>query len=217
LIFALIKFPDLIQKSFGRRLLMPGWAVGGITYTGYNVIGAVIILPVLRHLTSRRDAVIAGILCGPLAMVPALIFFVCMAAFYPAISASALPSDFLLVRLDAPVFHWIYQLMIFAALLESGSGVVHAVNERIAHVAIKHGYRIAPLWRAVSSTILLIASIFIAARFGLVTLIANGYRWLAYAFLLIYVLPVMTYGTWYVLSTRRARLSRTATVATSSL
>ena len=37
-----------------------GWALGGITYASYNIIGAVVILPVVRHLTSSRDAVIAG-------------------------------------------------------------------------------------------------------------------------------------------------------------
>ena len=56
----------------------------GVTYASYNVVGAVVILPVLRHLTSSRDAVIAGLLAGPLAMIPAVLFFLCMIAWYPA-------------------------------------------------------------------------------------------------------------------------------------
>jgi uncharacterized membrane protein YkvI len=35
---------------------------------------------------------------------------------------------------------------------------------------------------------------FVAARFGLVALIANGYRLLAAIFLFVYVLPVLTIG-----------------------
>ena len=31
-----------------------GWVLGGFTYAGYNVVGAVIILPVLRHLRAAR-------------------------------------------------------------------------------------------------------------------------------------------------------------------
>ena len=54
------------------------WEVGGVTYASYNIVGAVIILPVLRHLTSRRDAVVAGLIAGPLAMAPAIVFFVAM-------------------------------------------------------------------------------------------------------------------------------------------
>jgi uncharacterized membrane protein YkvI len=47
-------------------------------------------------------------------------------------------------------------------------------------------------------------SIFVATRFGLVTLIARGYRALAYAFLAVYVVPVLTYGLWSFLRSRRA-------------
>jgi uncharacterized membrane protein YkvI len=65
-----------------------------VTYASYNIIGAVVILPVVRHLTSDRDAVIAGLVAGPLAMLPALLFFVCMVAFYPGIANETLPSDF---------------------------------------------------------------------------------------------------------------------------
>jgi uncharacterized membrane protein YkvI len=41
---------------------------------------------------------------------------------------------------------------------------------------------------------LLVGSIFLAARFGLVTLIARGYRALAYILLVVFVLPVLTLG-----------------------
>ena len=105
---------------------------GGLTYAGYNIIGAVVILPVTRHLTSDRDAVVAGITAGPLAMLPAFLFFICMCAFVPAIAGEALPSDYLLARLDQPWFRYLFQIMIFAALLESGTGAVHAINERIS-------------------------------------------------------------------------------------
>ena len=38
----------------------------------------------------------------------------------------------------------------------------------------------------------LIVSVFVAGRFGLVALIAHGYRALAWVFLALYVLPLMT-------------------------
>ena len=91
-----------ISRAMRRRT---GWAIGGVTYASYNIIGAVVILPVLRHMTSDRDAVIAGLIAGPLAMIPAMLFFISMIAFYPAIANETLPSDFLLQRFDLPVFH----------------------------------------------------------------------------------------------------------------
>src|SRR3546814_9550456 len=75
---------------------------GGLTYASYNIVGAVVILPVLRHLTSRRDALVAGLIAGPLSMLPAILFFVAMMAFYPATGAEVLPSDYLLRRMEVP-------------------------------------------------------------------------------------------------------------------
>lgn len=131
-VLAVSRFGDRIVANFAAPTPTTGWALGGLTYAGYNVVGAVVILPALRHLLSTRDAIIAGLLAGPLAMLPALLFFVCMVAYYPGIAAQTLPSDFLLQRLQLPVFHFLFQLMIFAALLESGTGAVHAINQRIA-------------------------------------------------------------------------------------
>jgi uncharacterized membrane protein YkvI len=196
LVLALTRFGDRIAPSFATAAPGAGWALGGLTYAAYNIIGAVVILPVVRHMTSNRDAVTAGLLAGPLAMLPAIIFFVCMCAFYPQIRGETLPSDFMLRQMNLPVFHMAFQLMIFAALLESGTGSVHAVNERIASA-----YRRRRLIEMPNSARLAIAgatltgSIFLADRFSLVTLIAKGYRLLAYAMLVLYVLPLMTYGT----------------------
>jgi uncharacterized membrane protein YkvI len=196
-------FVGLSLFAFGDRILAngttaaptDGWALGGITYAGYNVVGAVIILPVLRHLRNDKDALIAGLLAGPLAMIPALLFFICMIAYYPTIAGEALPSDFLLRRLNFPAFHLIFQLMIFFALLESSTGFVHAINERAASAYLRRRGRILPVTARVAITAaLLIGAIFLATRFGLVTLIARGYRALAYVFLTVFVLPVMTVG-----------------------
>ena len=196
-VLALTHFGDRILGAFQADVPMHGWALGGLTYAGYNIIGAVVILPVIRHMTSSKDAVIAGVLSGPLAMIPALLFFICMVAYYQQVSGQTLPSDFLLERLNLPAFRYVFQLMIFAALLESGTGSVHAINERIAHAW--HARRQKPLRntaRLVISLVVLTLSIFMAERFGLVTLIAKGYRLLAWVMLGVYVVPLMTYGVY---------------------
>jgi uncharacterized membrane protein YkvI len=195
LVLSLFSFGDRIAAGFATPAPWTGWASGGLTYANYNIIGAVVILPVLRHLTSTRDAVIAGAIAGPLAMAPAILFFVCMVAFYPGIGAETLPSDFLLRQLNAPVFHWLFQLMIFAALLESGAGAVHAINERIAGVLRRRrGVGLAARSRALITGGLLLICMFVAERVGLIGLIASGYRLLAYMFLAVFVLPLMTIG-----------------------
>ena len=194
-VLSLGRFGDRIASGFATVAPWDGWALGGLTYASYNVVGAVVILPVMRHLTSRRDAVIAGLVAGPLAMLPALLFFVAMVGFYPGIAAETLPSDTMLRALGVPAFHVLFQLMIFAALLESGTGSVHAINERVAAAwRARRGVDLAPRARAGIATVLLIGCMAIADRVGLVTLIGSGYRFLAYLILATYVVPLLTLG-----------------------
>lgn len=203
-VLALMRFGSRIPTTFANHPVINGWALRGTLYAGYNILGAVVILPVVRHFSSSRDVITAGLLCGPLAMLPALIFFICMCAFYPQIGASSLPSDFMLRELNLPAFQITFQLMIFAALLESGTGAVHAVNERLAATCRdRQGREMPNAVRLLAAAVLLIGSIFIASRFGLVALIARGYRALACLILAVYVAPLMSYGLWRLMSAKK--------------
>jgi uncharacterized membrane protein YkvI len=205
IVFALASFGHLIGPAFAAHPQTGGWAMGGLTYASYNTVGAVIILPVLRHLVSDRDAVVSGILAGPLTMLPALLFFIPMVAFYPAIKDAPLPSDFLLQRMGQPWLHYLFQAMIFAALLESGTSAVHAINERIDQAwQARRGASLSHRARLAIGLVLLALCMFVAGRFGLVALIANGYRALAYIFLAVFVLPLLTVGVWKIVRNERA-------------
>ena len=197
-VFALASFGDRISQTFAATEgWNDGWLSGGLTYAGYNIIGAVVILPVTRHFRSDRDAIVAGITAGPLAMLPAFLFFICMCAFVPAIAGEALPSDYLLARLEQPWFRYLFQTMIFAALLESGTGAVHAVNERISTVwQARTSTPLSARARGALALGLLAICMLIADRVGLVALIANGYRALAYVLMAVYVVPLLTVGVW---------------------
>ncbi|HEY0597262.1 hypothetical protein [Sphingopyxis sp.] len=201
LVLALASFGGLIGQGFANAPPPSGnWMAGGLTYASYNIVGAVVILPVLRHLRHQRDAVVAGLIAGPLSMLPAILFFVAMMAFYPAIGDETLPSDFLLRQMTVPGFHILFQVMIFAALLESGAGSVHAINERISGAIESRGRP--PLStgaRAIIGAVILTGCMFVAGEIGLVDLIASGYRFLAWLFLAVFVLPLVTIGTWRLL------------------
>jgi uncharacterized membrane protein YkvI len=196
-VLALWKFGARVPGGFADHPQTSGWALSGLTYFGYNIIGAVVILPVLRHLTSDRDAVVSGVIAGPLTMLPALLFFIPMVAFYPAVQSATLPSDFMLQRIGISVFHLLFQAMIFSALLESGTSSVHAINERIDHAwNARTGGSLSHRARLIIALVLLVGCMFLASRFGLVALIANGYRVLAYILLATYILPLITIGVW---------------------
>lgn len=191
-IIALTKFGDRTIAALNLNIPAQGWVQGGLTYAGYNILGAVLILPVLRHLTSRRDAVIAGALAGPLTIIPAVLFYLGMLAFYPDIGNEQLPSDFLLGKMELPLFRTLFELMILAALTESATGGIHAINERISQARIRRAGR--PLGmrgRVLCSILILFCSVVLAAKVGLVDLIAQGYQYISYAIIAVYVLPLL--------------------------
>lgn len=191
LVLSLTGVGDTIAAAFAAAPA-PGddWPLAGLTYASYNIVGAVVILPITRHFRSRRDAVTAGLIAGPLAMLPALLFFVSMVAFLPEVADAVLPSDFILSRLGHPAFNALFQLMIFAALLESGIGAVHAVNERIARTG---RVLMTARLRAALAFAVLLPCMLVADRIGLVALIASGYRALAWVIIAVYILPLLAY------------------------
>jgi uncharacterized protein (DUF736 family) len=132
-VFALSSFGGRSRRPSRRGRLERGWLAGGLTYAGYNIIGAVVILPVTRHLaaTATPSSRASRRAAGDAAGIPVLHLHVRVRAGHRRRGAA---SDYLLARLDQPWFRYLFQAMIFAALLESGTGAVHAVNERISTV-----------------------------------------------------------------------------------
>jgi uncharacterized membrane protein YkvI len=213
-ILVLSRFGQRSSAMFSANIPSTGWFLGGLTYSGYNIVGAVLILPVVRHMQGSRDAIVAGILAGPMTILPAVLFFFCLLAFYPEIVKETLPSDYVLERLNMPAFRMLFQFMVFAALLESATGAIHAFNERAAQTyRVARGSELRRGARLALTCAVLAISVFVAARVGLVALVASGYSWLALAILLIYVLPLVTLGTWRVLRKPARHLQVSSTLA----
>lgn len=172
-----------------------GWFVSGLRYAAYNLAAIPAVLFVIRHATSRRDALTAGILAGPIGIVPGFLFYLAMVPHHPAIVESAAPAAFLLSTIDSRTFTVLFQVVLFGTLIETGTGMIHAVNERIAGVFAERGTDMPRGIRPAVATCLLLAAVGLAS-FGLVALIARGYGTLTWFFLVVFVIPVLTWGVW---------------------
>ena len=195
LVLSLTRLGDRIGGALAAVGGDGGWFESGLTYASYNAVAAIIVLPSLRHVERPREAVVAGLLAGPVAMLPALLFFLAMLAFTPAIADAPLPSDVILAQFGLTPFRYAFQVMVLLALLESGVGAVHAINERVAGWLRQRDGREFGAWaRAGLAAFVLTACVFVASRFGLVALIGSGYRLLAYALIAVYLVPLVTLG-----------------------
>ncbi|MYH09963.1 MAG: hypothetical protein F4012_05990 [Gemmatimonadales bacterium] len=71
--------------------------------------------------------------------------------------------------------------------------MIHAFNERVAGVFAARRAHMPPALRLVVAVLLLILASLLS-RFGIIDLIATGYGALSWAFLFIFVLPLLTIG-----------------------
>jgi len=171
---------------------------GGLSYAGYNVVVFTAVLFVVRHFKTGSDSFWAGLLCGPIAMVPGFLLFFAMMAHYPIIVEQSLPINYLLEQLNASGLMIIFQIVIFGTFIETGTALLHSVNERIAEVYLEKQTKMPQILRPIISVIILIAAIYLAEVIGLVSLIGQGYAYSAVLFLIILVLPLLTRGIWLV-------------------
>ncbi len=179
----------------GPRHRRAEWGIAGVRYAAYNIALIPPLLFPVRHLRSRRGDSLAGILAGPIAMVPGLLFYLAMVGQYPAILDRPVPANFLLEVLGSRGFQIAFQVVLFGTLIETGAGLIHGMNERIAHVFQERGREMPPMARPALALGLLLAGTLLAGV-GLVDLIARGYGTLTWVFLVVYVVPVLTLGLW---------------------
>ena len=196
-VIAFAYFGDRTLENLRAPVPTDGWAAGGLFYASYNVVGVIAVLPFLVHQRSRRDAVVSGLLAGPLAMLPGFLFFLAMIAFYPDIGNEALPSNFLLGQIQLGWFTLLFNLMLFIALLETGVGGVNAITDRVADAYEARRKTTFPrLGFLALSAAIVFGSGVVAARVGLIDLIAKGYGAFAYVMLAVFIIPLLTLGLW---------------------
>ena len=189
------RFGQDILAGFRDASVGQGWILGGVRYAAYNLAVVPAVLFTIRHHQSRREAVGAGLLAGPVAIIPGLLFYLAMVGQYPAILDRPVPANHLLEILGSRTFQIVFQMILFGTLIETGTGMIHAINERIASVLAERERPMPPFLRpAVALGLLVLGSLL--ARFGIITLIAKGYGTLTWAFLIVFVVPVLTIGVW---------------------
>ena len=195
-IWSVSAFGDQIAATFGSEPVGSRWFLAGITYAGYNVATVPAVLFCIRHLTRRREAVVSGLLAGPLGMLPGVAFYIAMMGSYDEIGAATLPSALLLGKLGAPWFEWAFQSAVLLTLVDTGVAMLHAINERVARSFEERRRPMPRTLRPALAVGIMVASVYAAAAVGLVGLIAQGYGALTYAFIALVILPVLTVGIW---------------------
>lgn len=178
------------------------WFVDGVRYAAYNLLAFVAVLFVLPYLNTRKEAFISGSLAGLLGIIPGVFVFLAMLSHYPEIQNEAVPVLSLLQGLNSPWFFVLFQVVLFGTFVETGIGVIHAVNERLAASFAASGGAFPKWGRFALALAMLCVAIFLARAIGIISLIAKGYGLLSYGFIALVIAPLLTIGVMRIISTK---------------
>ena len=193
LVASALRFGGGIGASLAGGAMLPGWVVAAFKYGLYNMCVIPAILFCVRHIETRRQAVSAGVLAAVIGVLPAFFFYLAILGQYPGVVTQEIPAVYVLQRIQAPVLLVAFVIVLFGTLIQTGTGFIHGVNERIQHTLAARG-REFPDWQRPVIAVALLALSLGLARFGIIALVARGYGWMSWAIFAIYFVPLMTVG-----------------------
>jgi len=198
LVVAIAKFGGAIRANLSAGGVYPGWAIGGFKYALYSLGVIAAILFTVRHMETRREAVGAGIFASIIGLVPAFFFLMAILGQYPEVIDEEIPAVYVLQAAGVPILLSLFVIMLFGTLIQTGTGLIHGVNERIQSALAARG-RVFPAWqRPALAMVLLLASLGLA-RFGIIALVAKGYGTMSWGIFVVYVIPLLTVGVYKVI------------------
>jgi len=171
-----------------------GWLQGGILYAMYNLAIAPVLLFSTRAISSRTEAILAGLVTGLAVMIPAVLFHVSYAVGYPAVLDEPVPNYWMMSQYTTPLLLGIFLVALLGTLVETGAGLVQGFIERIEAV-LKPGEDEAlghPARAAIAIVTLGLGGLL--GSLGIVSLVAKGYSALSVGFALVYIIPICTLG-----------------------
>jgi uncharacterized membrane protein YkvI len=199
LIAALFKFGPRIQENFSSGVILSKWSLGGFKYALYNLGVIPVILFCVSHIETRKEAVSAGLIGGLIGIMPGFLFYIAAVSHYPTVLSQEIPAVFILQKIGSPLLLISFQVILFGTLIETGTGLIHAFNQRIQSALRAKGKELPQWQRPLVAVVLLLIGLGIST-FGFINLIAKGYGTISWGFLFVFVIPVISVGVYKIIS-----------------
>jgi len=183
-----------LASELSRLEIQPGWQLAAARYLLYSTVTIPTMLFATRAIETRRQAILSGILCAAFGVIPGVLLHVSFAAGYPEILTRPIPLYWMITALNVPVLTAAYLVVLLGSLFDVGLGFIQSVNERVESWSLER--RNQTLSRATRAGIASLAMLISGALslVGIVKLISQGYGTIAFGFLILFVIPLMTVG-----------------------
>jgi uncharacterized membrane protein YkvI len=196
-VLSLKVFGPMIREALTTYPTEPGWFLTGFRYGVLQMALVPAVLFATTYFTGRRDAMIAGALTGPILMIPAALFYFGMLGHYPDILERPVPVNHILEDLGSTFLLFVFPIVLIGTFIETGTGMIHAFNERLAGGLQSLGKTL-PSWARPAVAMGLLLSAMLLSRLGIIDLIAVGYGAMTWVFIGVLAIPLLTIGAWKV-------------------
>ena len=196
LIMCFVKLHGMIGEAYAAPQptdVGAAWIKGGFMYAFYNMACILGTIYTVKHSSSVKISGWAGIISGLIGIIPGIILFVAMCAFYPEINGETLPIAYMIGKMNVPWFQYIFQIVLFGTLIETGSGLIYGITDRFTTSFQEKGKEAPKNLTMIIALIFLIVGV-VVAQFGLTGLIAKGYGAGAWLMFITYCIPIITLG-----------------------
>ena len=178
----------------------------GVLYCAYNLVVMPATFFTIERQTRRVESVVSGIIGGVLATIPWFLTYFAVMCFYPNpdVLGASVPWLAMMQGTAGPVVIAIFGIVMGWTLIETSTGIIHAALERVNN-GLKEAHKppMTGKQQAILTIIVLVGSM-VLSKVGIIDLIATVYNTLSYAFLAIYVLPLITVGVYKIFKLRKA-------------
>lgn len=189
-----------ISHMFSTSELETDWlgsGTSGLQYALYNLSIIPAILYCAVNIKSRRDTICGGFFAALIGVFPAIVFHVSFMAKFPSIAEYELPTYWMIQSLDTiDAFFYLYIIVMFAMIVQTGVGMLQGLNERLDSWSLEVFNK--PIGKilhgSISASVLMVS--LLLSKLGIVALVAKGYGTLAWLYLAIYTIPLLTIGLW---------------------
>lgn len=190
------QFHDSIAQTFSEAPSSGNWFANGLQYMLYTAAVIPVLLYSARDIRTRGESIASGFTAGFVGVFPAVVFHLTFLAAYPASLEQPLPTYWMIGQLARPWLMIVFIIVLFAMIIQTCAGLLQGVNERIdAWLEERRGRKGDPTTHAVVAGGALLISLFLAS-FGITALVAKGYGTLAWGYLIVYFIPLLTIGVY---------------------
>ncbi len=191
----------------------------GILYCAYNLVVVPASFFTLKRQTKRKEAVISGLIAGVLMTIPWFLTYFAVMCYYPneSVLGASVPWLAMMQGVAGPVVISLFGIVMGWTLIETSTGIIHALIERVNNGLSDMGKKrmTRPQQAVVTFVVLIGAMIF--SKIGIIDLIAKFYNALAYAFIAIYLLPLLTVGVYKIIKKSKEETEKTTSASAKAI